>query len=74
YERRVTNFKIDASKELMLDYTHSDENAGKHQYVSGVSAELEEGKHFLTLSLPSIFDDKDVKSLFIHKFYYCKVQ
>lgn len=74
YERRVTNFRINNSKDIMLDYTHSDANAGKHQYASGVSAELEKGKYFLTLSLPSIFDDKDVKSLFIHKFYYCKVQ
>ncbi len=74
YERRVTNFKIDNSKELMLDYTHSDECAGKHQYASGFTAELEAGKHFLTLSLPNIFDDNTVKSLFIHKFYYCKVE
>lgn len=69
---RSTNVRIDDAEWVYMNFQYTDETEGKVQYITGLQIDLTKGKHTLTLSLASDFDDSTVKSLFFDNFFYMK--
>ena len=69
---RSTNVRIDDAEWVYMNFQYTDETEGKVQYITGLQIDLTKGKHTLTLSLSSDFDDSTVKSLFYDNFFYKK--
>ena len=69
---RSTNVRIDDAEWVYMNFQYTDETEGKVQYITGLQIDLTKGKHTLTLSLASDFDDSTVKSLFYDNFFYKK--
>ena len=69
---RSTNVRIDDAEWVYMNFQYTDETEGKVQYITGLQIDLTKGKHTLTLSLASDYDDSTVKSLFYDNFFYKK--
>ncbi len=69
---RTTNVQIDKGDVYRMEYDYTDADDNKKHYFYGIKQELSAGKHTMTLSLTSDFDDSKVKSLYIQDFFYEK--
>lgn len=69
---RATRVKIDNGDFIDIRETNTEDQMNKKQYITGFETVLTAGEHTVTLSLPTDFDDSNVKTLYFRDFFFVK--